>query len=200
MLDVQSGPPVTCHLPHLLLLSTDNAAKEKYLMRSNSGLDKSPAPIARLYHSSAILLPDASVLIAGSNPNPDVNKFTIFPTEYRAEIFNPLYFSALSCCAGSSSAAAKTTVALLRGCFTTHAMIMGQRYLQLNHTFTVQSDGTLVLHVEEAPNPNVLQPGPAMLFVTVNSISSNRTFVTVGSGAVGVQPTFAASVLPTSIL
>ncbi|KAG6914855.1 hypothetical protein DXG01_014931 [Tephrocybe rancida] len=199
-----------------------NAAKGKRW--SNAGLDKSP--IARLYHSSAMLLPDASVLIAGSNPNVDVNKTTIFPTEYRAEIFYPPYFSAkvrptpsgipttisyggdpfditvpASCYAGSSNAAAaNTTVALLRGGFTTHAMNMGQRYLQLNNTFTVQSDGTLVLHVAQAPNPNVLQPGPAMLFVTVNGIPSNGTFVTVGSGAVGVQPTSAASVLPASIL
>ena len=43
--------------------------------------------IPRLYHSSAILLPDASVLIAGSNPNIDVNTSTIFPTTNQAEVF-----------------------------------------------------------------------------------------------------------------
>ena len=59
---------------------------------SNTGFDTSPIP--RLYHSSAILLPDASVLIAGSNPNVDVNLTTVFPTTYKAEVFYPSYFSA----------------------------------------------------------------------------------------------------------
>jgi hypothetical protein len=59
---------------------------------SNNGLSKSGIP--RLYHSSALLLPDASVLVAGSNPNVDFNSTAFFPTEYRAERFYPPYFSA----------------------------------------------------------------------------------------------------------
>jgi hypothetical protein len=192
---------------------------------SNAGL--STSNIARLYHSSAILLPDASVLIAGSNPNVDVNLSTIYPTTYAAEIFYPPYFAATtrpvptgvpstisyggssfdmtvpaSSYSGSANdAAANTSVALVRPGFTTHAMNMGQRYLQLNNTFTVNSDGSLTLHVAQAPpNPNLLQPGPALLFVTVNGIPSNGTMVQVGSGAFGAQPTDAASVLPASVL
>ncbi|KAG6828102.1 hypothetical protein H0H92_009187 [Tricholoma furcatifolium] len=191
---------------------------------SRPGYDTSS--IARLYHSSAMLLPDGSVLIAGSNPNVDVNTSTVFNTEYRAEIFYPHYFSATtrpvpsgvpttisyggapfditippsSYSGSSNAAAANTTVVLLRGGFTTHAMNMGQRYVQLNNTYTVQSDGTLVLHVAQAPNPNILQPGPALFFVTVNGIPSNGTMVIVGSGAVGVQPMAPASVLPESVL
>ncbi|KAG6853181.1 hypothetical protein C0991_006291 [Blastosporella zonata] len=190
---------------------------------TNAGFASSS--IARMYHSSAMLLPDGSVLIAGSNPNVDVNTTTYFNTEYRAEIFYPEYFSATtrpvpsgipstisyggdsfditippSSYAGSSNAAAlNTTVVLLRGGFTTHAMNMGQRYVQLNNTYTVQSDGTLVLHVAQAPNPNILQPGPALFFVAINGIPSNGTLVIVGSGNVGVQPTSPASVLPASI-
>ncbi|KAG6902110.1 hypothetical protein C0995_004291 [Termitomyces sp. Mi166 len=190
---------------------------------SNVAFDTSS--IARLYHSSAILLPDGSVLIAGSNPNVDVNISTIFPTEYRAEIFYPSYFSATtrpaptgmpqtisyggpyfnltipkSSYTGSASAAAgNTTVSLIRGGFTTHAMNMGQRYVQLNNTFTVNSDGSIVLHVAQAPNPNILQPGPALLFVTINGIPSNGTMVIVGSGSMGKQPVSAASELPASV-
>lgn len=59
---------------------------------SNNGLMQSTIP--RLYHSSALLLPDASVLVAGSNPNVDYNATAFFPTEYRAERFYPPYFSA----------------------------------------------------------------------------------------------------------
>ena len=191
---------------------------------SNTGLGTSN--IARLYHSSAILLADGSVLIAGSNPNYDVNLTTAFPTTYQAEIFYPPYFSApvrpivigapstisyggqpfnISIFAGSYSgapndAAAKTTVVLQRGGFTTHAMNMGQRLMQLNNTFTVQSDGTIILHVAQAPpNPNYFQPGPAFLFVTINGIPSNGTYVIVGNGQVGTQPTSAASELPPNV-
>ncbi|KAH0579375.1 hypothetical protein H2248_003512 [Termitomyces sp. 'cryptogamus'] len=184
------------------------------------------SPIARMYHSSAILLPDGSVLIAGSNPNVDVNTTTVFNTEYRAEIFYPHYFSATtrptpsgvpttisyggpsfditvpagSYSGSSNTAAANTTVVLIRGGFTTHAMNMGQRYVQLNNTYTVQTNGTIVLHVAQAPNPNILQPGPALLFVVINGIPSNGTMVIVGSGNFGVQPTSPPAVLPANIL
>ena len=192
---------------------------------SNVGLGSSN--IARLYHSSAMLLADGSVLVAGSNPNYDVNLTTIFPTTYKAEIFYPPYFSApvrpvvsgvpssisyggqpfditisaTSYSGSSNNAANNATVVLQRGGFTTHAMNMGQRLMQLNNTFTVGNDGTITLHVAQAPpNPNIFQPGPAFLFVTVNGIPSNGTYVIVGSGQVGNQPTAAASVLPPNVL
>ncbi|KAF9485814.1 copper radical oxidase, partial [Pholiota conissans] len=191
---------------------------------SNKGLQASTIP--RLYHSSAILLPDASVLIAGSNPNIDYNISTIFPTTYAAEIFYPPYFSAstrpsptgmpsnltyggnpfdltipASSYSGSANDAAdNTTVVLIRGGFTTHAMNMGQRHLQLNNTYTVNKDGSITLHVAQLPpNPNLFQPGPAFMFVNVHGIPSNGTYVIVGNGQIGTQPTAAASVLPSSI-
>ena len=192
---------------------------------SNQGL--STSNIARLYHSSAILLPDASVLIAGSNPNIDVNTSTIYPTTYQAEIFYPPYFSASirpqpsgmpkiisyggdlfnitvpssSYTGVSNDAAANTTVVLVRGGFTTHAMNMGQRFLQLNNTYTVQDDGTIILHVAQAPpNPYVFQPGPAFLYVVIDGIPSNGSYVIVGNGQIGPQPTSPSSVLPDNIL
>lgn len=191
---------------------------------SNAGL--STSNIARLYHSSAILLPDASVLIAGSNPNVDVNLTTAFPTEYRAEIFYPPYFSAstrpvpsgvpktlsyggdsfdisipaTSYSGSANDAAENTIIAIVRSGFTTHAMNMGQRFLQLNHTFTVNNDGSITYHVAQVPpNPHLFQPGPAFLHVTVNGIPSNGSYVIVGNGQVGTQPTTAATVLPPSV-
>ncbi|KAL4080006.1 glyoxal oxidase [Scleroderma yunnanense] len=191
---------------------------------SNAGLGNSK--IARLYHSSAMLLPDASVLIAGSNPNIDVNLTTIYSTTYTAEIFYPPYFSAstrpnpsgipnqlsyggayfnitvpASSYGGSANAAAaNTTVVLSRGGFTTHAMNMGQRHLQLNNTYTVNSDGSYVLHVAQAPPfPNIFQPGPALLFVVVNGIPSNGTMLIVGSGNIETQPTSAVADLPPNV-
>ncbi|KXN86977.1 Galactose oxidase [Leucoagaricus sp. SymC.cos] len=191
---------------------------------SNQGFETSPIP--RLYHSSAMLLPDASVLIAGSNPNVDVNLTTIFPTTYKAEIFYPPYFSAktrpvpsgvpknisyggdsFDITVPSSSytglandAADNTKVVLLRGGFTTHAMNMGQRYLQLNNTYTVNKDGSIVLHVAQAPpNPYIFQPGPAFIYVVIDGIPSNGTYVIVGSGQIGQQPLAGASSLPDNV-
>ncbi|KIK26234.1 glyoxal oxidase [Pisolithus microcarpus 441] len=192
---------------------------------STAGL--STSSLARLYHSSAILLPDASVLIAGSNPNIDVTLDSPYPTTYTAEIFYPPYFSSsvrpqvsgvpstlsyggnyfdLNVSSSSytgvtaNQAAANTTVVLSRGGFSTHAMNMGQRHLQLNNTYTVNDDGSYVLHVSQVPpNPNLLTPGPVLLFVVVNGIPSNGTMVIVGTGQVETQPTSAASPLPPSV-
>jgi len=181
--------------------------------------------IPRLYHSSALLLPDGSVMVAGSNPNIDVNITTIYPTTYTAEYYYPPYYSATrpvpqnipktlsyggnyfditipptSYSGSANDAADNTTIWLIRPGFTTHAMNMGQRVLQLNHTFTVESNGTIILHTAQPPpNPNLFQPGPAMLFVTISGVPSNGTFLIVGNGQFGEQPTSAAAVLPTNV-
>lgn len=190
---------------------------------SNAGFDTSN--IARLYHSSALLLPDASVMIAGSNPNIDYNDSTIFPTEYRAEYFYPPYFDAptrpqpqgvpttlsyggpsfditippSSYSGSADDAADNTTVVVIRPGWTTHGMNMGQRMMQLNNTFTVNADGSIVLHVAQPPpNPNILQPGPLLIFVNIYGIPSNGTYAIVGNGEIGPQPTQVAAVLPPS--
>lgn len=191
---------------------------------SSAGLSKSTIP--RMYHSTALLLPDGSVMVAGSNPNADVNTTTTYPTTYTAEYFYPPYFSAKtrpapqnvpktlsyggnpfditvppSSFTGKADDAAKnTTVWVIRPGFTTHGMNMGQRILQLNNTYTVQSNGTIILHTAQLPPyPNLFQPGPALLYVTINGIPSTGTFITVGSGKIETQPTGAVSVLPASL-
>ncbi|KAH9973673.1 glyoxal oxidase [Lactifluus volemus] len=191
---------------------------------STAGLSSSNIP--RMYHSSALLLPDGSVMVAGSNPNIDVNLTTTYPTTYTAEYFYPPYFSAptrpspenmpqtlsyggdlfditippSSYSGNSNDAASNTTVWLIRQGFTTHAMNMGQRILQLNNTFTVRDNGTIILHTAQLPPvPSLFQPGPAFLFVTINGIPSNGTYVLVGNGQIGTQPTAPASVLPPSV-
>jgi hypothetical protein len=190
---------------------------------SSSGLSTSSIP--RLYHSSAILLPDGSVMIAGSNPNVDVNLTTVFPTTYKVEIFYPSYFSSTrpvptgipqtlsyggnsfnitisaSSYSGSSNTAAENTkIMVMRPGWTTHAMNMGQRSLQLNNTYTVNKDGSIVFHVSQMPpNANIFQPGPAFAFVTVNGIPSNGTYVIVGSGKIETQTMNPAATLPASV-
>ena len=192
---------------------------------SSAGLGSSNIP--RLYHSSALLLPDGSVMVAGSNPNIDVNTTTVYPTTYTVEYFYPPYFSATtrpvpqnvpqtlsygggyfditvpstSYSGDGNDAAANTSVWLIRPGFSTHAMNMGQRSMRLNNTYTVQSNGSIILHTAQLPpNPNLFQPGPAFLFVTINAIPSNGTYVMVGNGIRGQQPTAPASLLPPSVL
>jgi hypothetical protein len=190
---------------------------------SRAGLNASKIP--RLYHSSAILLPDGSVLIAGSNPNIDVNLTTVYPTTYTAEIFYPSYFNAttrpapigipktlcyggpyfdilvpVSSYTGSpNDAADSATVVIVRPGFTTHAMNMGQRLMQLNSTYTVNSNGSITLHVSQLPpNPNLFQPGPALMFVNILGVPSKGGYLLVGNGKIGPQPTQSVAQLPTN--
>ncbi|BGP45591.1 hypothetical protein JCM10450v2_001410 [Rhodotorula kratochvilovae] len=182
--------------------------------------------VDRMYHSSATLLPDGSVLSSGSNPNADYVPAGAagykYPTEYRVERFYPDYYTArrpepqglpttlsyggdffdvtLSAeDVGKLDNLANTKVTLVRTGFSTHAMNFGQRLVQLNSTYTANSDGSAVLHVAQLPpNPAILVPGPALLFVVVNGVPSQGVWVTVGNGKLGAQPVAAAAALPVS--
>jgi len=190
---------------------------------SSKGLQ--PSTIPRMYHSSALLLPDGAVIVAGSNPNPDYSATVFFPTEARAEYWYPPYFneprpepvglpqnltyggSYFNITLGNTSytfsggdanaAAGNTTVVLIRPGFTTHGMNMGQRYVQLNNTFTVDDSGDITLHVSPPPpNPNLLTPGDVMIFVVMAGVPSYGEFLQVGSGEVETQPTYDIELLP----
>jgi len=89
---------------------------------------------------------------------------------------------------------------VIRPGWTTHAMSMGQRALQLNNTFTVSNDGSIVFHVcQMPPNSNIFQPGPAFVFVTINGVPSNGTYVIVGSGNIETQTMNPTDTLPPSV-
>lgn len=76
----------------------------------------------------------------------------------------------------------------------------GQRYVQLNHTYTYNKDGSAVLHVSQLPpNPAILVPGPALMFVVVNGIPSVGTPVMVGNGQIGAQAIAAVQDLPVTV-
>ena len=115
--------------------------------------------VDRMYHSAATLLPDGSIFSSGSNPNADFiapgTPGYKYPTEYRVERFYPDYYTLprpvptgvpttigyggayfnLTLPArsvGPISNLDNTKVTIIRPGFSTHAMNMGQRYVQLS--------------------------------------------------------------------
>ncbi|KAG5335700.1 hypothetical protein C0989_000621 [Termitomyces sp. Mn162] len=191
---------------------------------SRDGLGASKIP--RMYHSSAVLLPDGSVFVSGSNPNsdynvgPDIN----YPTEYRTERFYPSYYNSrrpqpigiLSQLSyggpsftislnsddlfGNVDNVKNTTVIVIRPGFSTHAMNMGQRFVQLENTYTgYASNNSAVLHVSQLPpNPAILAPGPALVFVVVNGVPSVGVQIMAGSGTLEKQAILSIGDLPES--
>jgi galactose oxidase len=126
--------------------------------------------VNRGYHTTAILLPDARVLLTGSGDGAGA------PSELNAEIFSPPYLfngprptisSSPSRLAygnsyriGSPDASSITRVSLIRLGSTTHAFDMNQRYLKL--AFTADATGLTV----SAPTTRLRAPqGHYMLFI-----------------------------------
>ncbi|QRV74665.1 glyoxal oxidase [Ceratobasidium sp. AG-Ba] len=157
---------------------------------SSEGLPTSDIP--RMYHSTAALLMDGRVFIAGSNPNLDVSTWK-YPTEYRVEIFSPPYALSnlrpmLVGLPGVLNFNRPTNLKLqlpkslqkrgldLGTCscflmdmmFSTHGVEMGQRMVMLS---TVSSGplrlplDLIPLTIMGPPNTDVFQPGPGMVLV-----------------------------------
>ena len=185
--------------------------------------------IPRMYHSTATLLMDGSVMVSGSNPNADYippaySNYTYF-TQYQVEIFYPDYWDkqrpapgnmpsnlkyggdpfdvtlSMGDLAGNALNINKTRAVVIRTGFSTHTMNMGQRHIELDTSFTSNPDGSATLHVAQLPpNPAILVPGPALFFIVVDGVPSNSSWIMVGNGQMGDQPIAAASVLPQSTI
>jgi hypothetical protein len=155
--------------------------------------------LARLYHSVSLLMPDATVWVAGSNPQRGT-------FENRMEIYSPAYLfnsdgslAVRPSIAGVSSpaigygtsfqvttpdAANISTVVLMRNGSSTHAFDMEQRYVGLS--FTV---GSGALTVTGPPNGNVAPPGYYMLFLLNNAgVPSVASMVLVSSAPTDMPP------------
>ena len=155
--------------------TTAALAADLYDPVSNTFAPAGTEAFPRLYHSVSLLLPDATVWVAGSNPA----RGTYTP---QMEIYSPAYlFNSDGSLAtrptitsvstpvigyGSSfivttpNASDISTVVLIRNGAVTHAFNMDQRYVGLSFT---SSSG--VLNVTGPPNGNIAPPGYYMLFV-----------------------------------
>src|SRR5213594_4284055 len=133
----------------------------------------------RLYHSNTILLPDATVLMTGSNPHQGTYDphLEIYSPPY---LFNsngtlatrPTFTAVTPGVLGYNSAfqiqtpdAANITVAvLIKAGAVTHAFDMDQRLVGLSFTI-----GSGVLNATTPPNSNIAPPGYYMLFILNSS-------------------------------
>jgi PKD repeat protein len=154
----------------------------------------------RLYHSASLLLPDATVLLIGGNPQRG-------SYERRLEIYSPAYlFNAdgtdafrptiTSVTPGSigygeafqvqtPDASEIGSVVLVRPGAATHAFDMDQRLIGL--TYTAESG---VLNVTAPPTGNIAPPGYYMLFVlNAAGVPSVARFVRLQAPVVNQAPT-----------
>ncbi len=155
---------------------------------------------ARLYHSVSLLLPDATVWVAGGNP-------TRGSYEHNVEIYTPPYLynsngtlatrpSISSVTPGvvgygtsfsvqTPDAANISSVVLMKAGMSTHAFDMEQRMVGLAF-----SAGSGVLNVTGPPNGNIAPPGYYMLFIINNSgVPSVAQFVQVSKTPTDIPPT-----------
>ena len=124
-----------------------------------------PHQIPRMYHSTAILVPDARVLAAGGDFEPTGE---IFSPPYLFQGARPTITSAPSSIGYGSNfnlqfASSTTTnrVVLISLSSVTHSVNMGQRYVQLADGVSPGSP----ISIPAPANGNIAPPGPYMLFV-----------------------------------
>ncbi|KAJ7230312.1 glyoxal oxidase N-terminus-domain-containing protein [Mycena pura] len=162
---------------------------------SSAGLVASTIP--RLYHSTATLTPNGTVMLAGSNPNDDVTTVK-YPTEYRLEFYSPPYMNvarpsytglpatinynaAFTLTVTLPASTTNVTVALMDLGFATHGVHMDQRLVYLAATLSADKK---TLTVKAPPTAAIYPPGPAYLYVVTNTGAPSFGHKTiVGTGA-----------------
>ncbi|KAJ7515480.1 hypothetical protein O6H91_22G014600 [Diphasiastrum complanatum] len=162
--------------------------------------------IPRVYHSTANLLPDARVLVAGSNTHQFYTFSGDFPTELRVEAFSPDYLSSANSnlrpnVLGSSTSPitynsvftisfsipnepqGNVEVNLISSPYTTHSFSQGLRLLKLSVSQQVSSAGNGLYQVTAtAPPNNVVAPSAYyMLFIVNQGIPSPAVWVQISS-------------------
>jgi hypothetical protein len=168
--------------------STASFNTDIYDPPTNTFTTGAPNAFPRLYHSNSLLLPDATVMVAGSNPGRGAY-------EQNSEIYSPPYlFNADGSLATrpaitsvtpatftyggafqvqTPDAGSISSVVLLRPGAATHAFDMEQRFVELSFTA-----GSGVLNVTAPPNGSIAPPGYYMVFILNSAgVPSAASFV-----------------------
>jgi hypothetical protein len=181
--------------------STLSLNADLYDPATNTFSSASANATQRLYHSVALLLPDATVWVAGGNPSRGTYNTTM-------EIYKPPYlFSSTprptitsaptSISYGNTfsvttpDATSISSVVLVRNGTVTHAFGTDQREVGLS--FTV---GSGALTVTAPANGNIAPPGYYMLFILNSGVPSVATFVQLTAAT--APPDFSVSATPSS--
>ncbi|KAL1207598.1 Aldehyde oxidase GLOX1 [Cardamine amara subsp. amara] len=155
--------------------------------------------IPRMYHSTAIALPDGKVLIGGSNTNDGYKYEVEYPTELRIEKFSPPYldpalanmrpriinnatpkqikygqmFNVRIQLKQENVVKENVMVTMLAPAFTTHSVSMNMRMLLLgiNDVKKVGGDNHQIQAVAP-PSGNLAPPGYYLLFAVFNGVPS----------------------------
>jgi Domain of unknown function (DUF1929)/IPT/TIG domain/Glyoxal oxidase N-terminus len=191
--------------------TTASLNADLYDPASNSFSSAGANAYPRMYHTVALLMPDATVWLAGSNPSSGVY-------EQHMEIYQPAYLftrdgnnnvipatrptitsapSAINWggqfAVSTPDAANISSAVLMKLDSSTHAFDLDQREVGLNFT---AGSGTMT--VTAPPNANIAPPGYYMLFLINNQgVPSTAAFVLLNSAGSAPAPTV-ASVSPNS--
>ncbi|SCZ95857.1 BZ3500_MvSof-1268-A1-R1_Chr8-1g09842 [Microbotryum saponariae] len=151
----------------------------------------------RLYHSSATLVPDGSIFIAGSNPNGKVETRT-YGTRYNTEFLRPPYMSrSRPTFSGQPkkiqykskytfsykvpSGTKKIRAVIIDIGYSTHGVHMNQRWVELKVIST--DDGKIT--IQGPQGPTYYPPGYAWLWILADDVPSKGKRVMIGKGQGG---------------
>ncbi|KAK4720418.1 hypothetical protein R3W88_010651 [Solanum pinnatisectum] len=165
-----------------------------------------PTTIARMYHSSAILLPDGRILVGGSNPHSTYNFTGVkYPTELSLEAFSPPYLAtqyahlrplnqaidvgqvlsygqqfSITFTLPFPQPDAEFMVSMIPPSFTTHSFGMNQRllFLEIVGVERLFMFGYRVI-VFAPPTRNIAPPGYYMVFVVHQGVPGHSVWVKI---------------------